>query len=187
MAQAPALIVTPARDTRRPAPTEGVYPAAQRGAGLAYLKGFIAGVPVHVVQADLRDPDVKVGVVVARGGIGRSESFLSMINRTAPAAAMTGTFFGLRNGLPTGDIVVNGRAIFRGFIGTALAITDGNVVSFIPTEYNEATHWEMFDTVVRGGPRLVLAGQIAVNPKEEGFRTLAGSAPRSRTAVGITT
>jgi hypothetical protein len=154
--------------------------------GLVYLKGVLAGAPVHVVQADLRDPEVKVGIVVARAGIGRSESFLSLLQRTTPAAAITGTFFGLRNGLPTGDLVVNGRAIYRGFIGTALAITDGNVVSFIPTGYNEETHWEMFDTVVRGGPRLILAGEMAVNPGEEGFRTLAGDAYRSRTAVGIT-
>jgi hypothetical protein len=165
---------------------EGLYPVARHGTGLVYAKGFLAGAPVHVVQADLRDPEVKVGIVVARGGIGRSESFLSLLNRTTPGAAITGTFFGLRNGLPTGDLVVNGRAIFRGFIGTALAITDGNVVSFISTGYNEETHWELFDTVVRGGPRLVQAGEMAVNPREEGFRSLAGDAYRARTAVGIT-
>ena len=44
---------------------EGIYPVAWRGTGLVYLKGILAGAPVHVIQADLRDPEVKVGVVVA--------------------------------------------------------------------------------------------------------------------------
>jgi hypothetical protein len=178
---APALAARVDRPRR-----DGIYAVARLGAGLVNLKGYVAGTPVHVVRANLHDADIKVGIAVARGGIGRYETFLSMLNRTHPSAAITGTFFGLRNGLPTGDIVVNGRAIYRGFIGTALAITDGNVVSFIPTDYNEAINWSLFDTVVRGGPRLVMAGVMAVNPREEGFRTLSGDAYRSRTAVGIT-
>src|SRR5262249_15568239 len=125
------------RGAAQPKSEEGVHVVSRRGRRLAYLKGYLAEVPVSVVQAVLRDPDVKVGIVMARAGIGQSEGFVSMINRTHPAAAITGTFFGLRNGLPTGDIVVNGRAIYRGFIGTALAITDGNVVSFISCGYKE--------------------------------------------------
>jgi hypothetical protein len=186
LAQAAAVVMAPARAAPRKVYSEGIYLVTRRAAGLAYLKGIMAGAPVHVVKADLRAPNVKVGIAVARGGIGRRESFQSLLNRTVPAASITGTFFGLRNGLPTGDIVVNGRAIYRGFIGTALAITDGNVVSFIATSYNEDTNWALFDTVVRGGPRLVTSGEMAVNPLEEGFRTLAGDAYRPRTAVGIT-
>jgi hypothetical protein len=172
----------------RPAshPREGLFTASRIGERLRYRKGYLAGIPVHLIEADLRHPEVKVAVMIARGGIGHSESFGSMLNRARPSAAITGTFFGIRNHLPTGDIVVNRRNLFRGFIGTALAVTDGNVVSFITTGYKEAPNWHLFDTVIRTGPRLLDARQVVVAPEEEGFTSLRRHVPRPRTAVGIT-
>jgi hypothetical protein len=152
------------------------------GRRLVYRKGYLGLVPVHLVVADLNDPEIKIGVMVAKGGIGTRESFASMVTRARPAAAITGTFFGLRNSLPTGDLVVNGRAIYQGFVGTALAFTEGNVVSFIPTRYKEKPAWRLFDSVMRGGPRLVQEGRIAVGPRKEGFRSL--SPVRQTTAHG---
>jgi len=175
------------RGRRTPArPREGLFTASRIGDRLRYRKGYLAGIPVHLIEADLRHPEVKVAVMVARGGIGHSESFGSMLNRARPSAAITGTFFGIRNHLPTGDIVVNRRNLFRGFIGTALAVTDGNVVSFITTGYKEAPNWHLFDTVIRTGPRLLDARQVVVAPEEEGFTSLRRHVPRPRTAVGIT-
>jgi hypothetical protein len=139
-----------------------------------------------VIVANLRHPEVKVAAMVAQGGIGQTETFSSMLRRARPSAALTGTFFGLRNKLPTGDIIVDRHNLFRGFIGTALAITNGNVVSFISTGYKEAPSWHLFDTVLRTGPRLVEARELVVAPKEEGFRTLGRHVPRTRTAVAIT-
>jgi hypothetical protein len=124
--------------------------------------------------------------MVARGGIGHAERFETMLSRARPSAALTGTFFGIRNNIPTGDIVVNRRNLFRGFIGTALAITNGNVVSFITTGYKEAPSWHLFDTVIRTGPRLVAERELVVAPREEGFRTLERHVPHARTAVAIT-
>ena len=126
-------------------------------------------------------------MLVARKGLGSSESFHKMLRRARPAAAITGTFFGLRNRLPTGDLVVNGRHIFRGFVGTAVAITEGNVVSFIETRYKgPKMDWSMFETVIRGGPWLVKAGKVAVAPRHEGFRSLSIAGKRRRTAVALT-
>jgi hypothetical protein len=71
-------------------------------------------------------------------------------------------------------------------VGTAVAFTEGNVVSFIPTGYKAKTAWRFFDGVMRAGPLLVQSGQIAVGPREEGFVSLSPAAQRSRTAVGIT-
>jgi hypothetical protein len=174
----------PLRADARPA--EGVYTVQRIGDRLAYRKGYVAGIPLHVIEANLRDPEIKISVMVARGGIGHSERFTSMLNRARPHAAITGTFFGVRNLLPTGDIVVNRRNLFRGFIGSAMAITNGNVVSFIDTDYKEEPSWHLFDAVLRTGPRLVDARQLVVAPKEEGFRTLGKHVARQRTAVGIT-
>jgi hypothetical protein len=164
----------------------GLATVSHVGHRLLYRKGYLGDVPVHLVVADLNDPEVKLGVLVARGGVGKTESFASMVQRAQPVAAITGTFFGLKSALPTGDLVVNGHAIYQGFVGTALAFTDGNVVSFVPTHYKEKTAWRFFDGVVRAGPLLVQAGRIAVAPRDEGFTSLSAAARRSRTAVGIT-
>ncbi len=170
----------------RPRPRPGLFTVSRIGRRLLYRKGYLGEIPVHLVIADLNDPEIKIGVMVARGGIGTSESFESMVGRSRPAAALTGTFFGLNNRLPTGDLVVNGRAVYQGFVGTAVAFTEGNVVSFIPTGYKEKTAWRFFDGVLRAGPLLLREGQIAVGPREEGFVSLSPAARRSRTAVGIT-
>lgn len=174
------------RRTRRLAWTPGLSTVSRVGHRLLYRKGYLGEVPVHLVVADMNDPQVRLGILVARGGVGTTESFASMVQRARPAAAITGTFFGLKNRLPTGDLVVNGRAIYQGFVGTALAFTEGNVVSFIPTTYKSKTAWRFFDGVMRAGPLLVQSGRIAVGPREEGFVSLSPAAPRTRTAVGIT-
>src|SRR5262249_12872983 len=105
-----------ARRSRHLAWTPGLSTVSRVGHRLLYRKGYLGEVPVHLVVADMNDPEVKLGVLVARGGVGKKESFASMVLRTQPAAAITGTFFGLKNGLPTGDLVVNGRAIYQGFV-----------------------------------------------------------------------
>ena len=165
----------------------GLYVVARQGTGVVYRRGYVLGVGVNLIEADLNDPEVRVGAMLAQGGIGSAESFVRMVRRARPAAAITGTFFGIRSRVPTGDLVINGRSVFRGFIGTAVAITEGNVVSFIPTRYGEGgTDWGLFDTVIRGGPRLVASGQIEMRARGEGFRSLPVSARRARTAVGLT-
>lgn len=174
------------RKQPRRKPRPGLFTVSRVGSRLLYRKGYIGDVPVHLVVADLNDPEIKLGLIVAKGGIGTTESFASMVRRSRPAAALTGTFFGIKNALPTGDLVVNGRAIYQGFVGTAFAFTEGNMVSFIPTAYKEKTAWQLFDGVVRSGPLLVQDGNIAVGPREEGFVSLSAAARRPRTAVGIT-
>ena len=167
--------------------TNGLYTVQKVGNGIYYRKGQVLGVGINVIEADLNDPEVRVAAMLARGGIGSQEGFGNMVRRARPAAAITGTFFGIRNLYPTGDLVINGQAVFRGFIGTAVAITDGNVVSFIPTRYkDQSVDWSLFDTVIRGGPRLVLAGNVEMTARSEGFRSLPISARRTRTAVALT-
>lgn len=180
------------RSTRRGAPknaayTQGLYTVAKQGTGVYYRKGRVLGVGINVIEADLSDPEVRVGAMVAEGGIGTAERFGQMVQRARPAAAITGTFFGMRNNLPTGDLVINGQEVFRGFIGTAVAITEGNLVSFIPLKYkDQSADWRLYDTVIRGGPRLVDRGRVTMTSRSEGFRTLPAYARRTRTAVGLT-
>lgn len=145
------------------------------------------GVGVNLIEADLDRPEVRVTAMIARGGIGNAEPFGKMIRRANPAAALTGTFFGIRNHIPTGDLVINGRPVFRGFIGTAVAITPENRVCFIPTRRGEmGADWSQYETVIRGGPRLVDSGRVTMTARVEGFRTLPVSQRRTRTALGLT-
>ena len=176
---------SPAPPSRR-ASRPGLFTVARVGRCLVYRKGYLGDVPIHLVVADLNAPEVKIGVMIARDGIGSTERFASMLHRAQPAAAITGTFFGVHNALPTGDLVVNGHAIYQGFVGTAVAFTAGNLVSFIPMGYKEKTAWPFFDGVMRAGPMLVHVGKIAVGPRAEGFVSLSPAARRPRTAVGIT-
>ena len=60
-------------------------PARSTSVGYEYKRA--AGIPVHVTTVDLNDPEVRVALVVAAGGVGRSEGFRSMLRRTRPAAA----------------------------------------------------------------------------------------------------
>lgn len=168
--------------------TRGLYTVDKQGSGgVYYRKGFVLGVGVNVIEANLSDPEVRVGAMVSRGGIGTAESFGAMVRHAQPTAAITGTFFGIKNRIPTGDLVINGKPLFRGFIGTAVAITEGNIVSFIPTRYKDTSiDWSPFDTVIRGGPRLVWNGRVAMTAYSDGFRALPIKARRTRTAVGLT-
>jgi hypothetical protein len=153
---------------------------------LAYQKRRASGVPVHLVTVNLNDPSVRVSVALARGEVGRMESFRGILRRARPAAALTGTFFSPRTGWPTGDIVIDGQWLATGRVGTAVAITPENDVRFIRMRRGQARRWGRYDTVLGGGPRLLTAGRITLSPRSEGFRDRALYARRPRTAVGVT-
>jgi hypothetical protein len=144
-------------------------------------------VPVIVLTVDLNDSRVKVTGMVARHGSGSSERFESMIHRSHPTSAFTGTFFSMRSLVPIGDIVVDGELAHRGGVGTGLCITDNNECSFIKPPHRYARmDWSAYDFVCCAGPRLVRNGVASVHPGAEGFHdsSLLGRAPRL--AVGLT-
>ena len=61
----------------------------------------------------------------------------------------------MRDAQPVGDIVIGGRLVNTGFMGTALAITSENKARFIETRRWKARDWSDYETVLCGGPRLV--------------------------------
>src|SRR5436189_2869073 len=142
---------------------------AAQPAGVTFRRVRRAGVRANVISVNLNDRNVKVSVALSRRGIGSRESFRSLLHRVQPAAAVTGTYFGLRDSQPVGDIVINGRLVHSGFVGTALAVTRHNNVRFVPTRRWKSRDWSEYETVVCGGPRLVNAGRTLVVPRAEGF------------------
>lgn len=149
---------------------------------VAHQRLKIGKIWVNVVTADLNSPRVRVTPAISRHGIGHSESFRSMLRRTRPAAAIDGTFFCTRSLKPTGDIVIDGQLVYRGYLGMAVGFR-GNSVRFVPCDSYD---WTDYDSVLVAGPSLLLNGKVAVYPKDQGFRSGVHFSKRIRAAVGVT-
>jgi len=165
-----------------------LLPAAALGhpSSVGYTLRWVASTKAHVVTVNLNDPDVKVAAVIAAGGLGRSETFRSIVNRSRPDAAITGTYFGTRCLIPVGDLVVDGTFVHLGRAGSGLAITRDNRAEIIPRQQGRLNGWSDYETVICGGPTLVRGGKVVLDPRAEGFTSGAHFRTASRTAVGIT-
>jgi len=159
--------------------------SAVASSSVVYSKVKVGRTVADMVTVNLADPEVKVSVALARGGTGRSEPFKSIVNRTHPSAAISGTFFDTRTYIPTGDIAVFGTVVHTGCIGSALCIGKDNKAEIVPLSTGRKQGWSNYETVLCAGPVLVARGKVAINLQREGFH---GSlyAPATRTAVGIT-
>lgn len=153
---------------------------------VGYQKVRVREAVAHVVTVDLRNPEVFVTIGLASEGVGCAESFRSMLRRTQPAAALTGTFFCTRSLKPVGDLVIGGVLVHRGCVGDGLAINADNQARIVPFEVGRASNWRSFETVVCSGPRLVSAGVARVNARSEGFTEPGLFGRHLRSAVGIT-
>ena len=162
-----------------------IIPASVSASSVVYERVKKGQTYAHVVTVNLADPQTRVTVALARGGLGKGESFKSMVKRTRPAAAITGTFFDTRTLIPTGDIGVFGKIVHTGCIGSALCIDSNNKATIVRMAAGRKNNWEGYETVLCCGPALVSNGSMAVRVQHEGF---GGSlyAPATRTAVGIT-
>jgi exopolysaccharide biosynthesis protein len=153
---------------------------------VAYYRRDVHGRRVHVVQVDLNQPEVKIGVATAAGGIGSHDNWSRIISRTRPTAAITGTYFDVASALPVGTIITSGTVIHRGSIGSSMAIRPDNRVEFAYLRPGVSSRWDGFETVLRAGPRLVVRGQVRLTPIWEGFHDRAVYARKPRAAVGLT-
>lgn len=143
------------------------------------------GIAAHVVTVNLADPETRVTVALARGGVGKGESFQSMVKRSHPTAAITGTFFDTKTLIPTGDIAVFGKVVHTGCVGSALCIDSRNKAVVVPLSKGRKEGWDAYETVLCCGPSLISNGRISISLRKEGFGHSL-TAPATRTAVGIT-
>jgi hypothetical protein len=164
-------------------PAQTRAPKAARPVGYAVRRPL--GVPLHVITVNLRDREVRVSLALSRGGIGTSERFESLIARTGATAALTGTFFSTRTLLPVGDLVSQGRRVHQGGVGTALGITAENGAVFLTLAPGKKADFSQYRLLIRGGPRLVSGGKVAVSLREEGFRDAGFRGRRRRTAAAL--
>jgi exopolysaccharide biosynthesis protein len=145
----------------------------------------LAGVPMKVVQVDPRRDNVRLAVVTPRKGVGYLDSWSRMIQRTRPAAAVTGTYFDTSTALPIGLIRVAGKTVYRGGIGTAFLVRNGKGARIQTCKPGIGYRFKGYDTVLRAGPRLLTRGKRTLYPRSEGFRDPAVFARKPRTAIGI--
>jgi len=161
------------------------FPLAAQPASIGYEYRRVGRIPAHVVTIDLNDPAVAVTLVLARDGIGNSESFSSMIHRSGPDAAITGTFFGIKGLQPIGNLVRDGHLLYPVATGTTLAITRNNRAVILATTADEQLDWNLYSAALFTGPTLLRDGRCAVKPWAERFRDRAHYRPARRTAIGI--
>jgi Phosphodiester glycosidase len=153
---------------------------------IGYRKVVAKGVPLHVVQVDLSRPEVRLAIETARNGIGSREDWSAMIDRARPAAAITGTYFDVPSAIPVGSIIVAGKSVHRGLVGTAFTFAPTLGAKLVACRPGRQYDWSRFETVLRAGPRLLTAGQRTLWPGGEGFHDPAIFARKKRTAVALT-
>jgi exopolysaccharide biosynthesis protein len=80
----------------------------------------------HVMDVNLSDPKVSVGVVSGEDRIGAREALSSMAERKGAAAAINGGYFQMEDGKPIDFLVIGGKVLtlperYRGFFGLTRA------------------------------------------------------------------
>lgn len=152
----------------------------------ALLRTTAAGVPLQVIRVNLADPRVYVTPQVAAGFPGTDEAFEAMVRRLHPTIAVDGAYFSRSSLAPIGDIVIHGRVVHEGMMGTALALTADNRAEIRRVRRGHAEDWSGYESVLACGPALVLDGSVDVRATEEGFHDPHVMGSCARVGVGIT-
>jgi exopolysaccharide biosynthesis protein len=135
---------------------------------------------------ELRLDDVRLDVVVSAGFPNGDETFASMVSRAKPLAAINGAYFSTDTKKPIGDIVIGGRVLLQGRMGTALAIKKDQTVDILRVKFHRTMDWSQHETVLACGPALLLDGKVDVNPQIEGFTEAKIMQKHARMGVGYT-
>lgn len=152
---------------------------------IAYEKKKVNGKWFHVVIVNLNSDNVRVTAQV-NANRGQAEPFSRMIRRTTPSAAITGTFFDILTSRPVGAIVSEGREIWPGNRGSALVIDFFNRASIIDPPHGARLDPGLYRLVIRGGVRILNAGEFFAYPKEQKFNDSRVWSAARRVGVGVT-
>lgn len=165
-----------------PPPVTAVPRSAAPSVTLA--QGPVGGVPVTVVNINLNDPKVFVTAVLPQSGLGFGATLARIAARSGATAVINGGYFHPVTFIPAGDLVIGGRFVFAGRVGTAVAITPDNRVQVHAFDEGTAS-WRGFETVIANGPYVLRGGRVWVNPKAEGYRDAAVWGRAKRSAIGV--
>ena len=160
--------------------------AAGATSSLNYSTRWVNRIRVNVITVDLHDQSLVVTPQLANDAVGKRESFSAFRRERHPLAQISGSYFSLGSALPIGDIVIDGHLRYRGPVGSALAIKADNSADIVNVPYGWSASWSGYETVLKGGMRLVQHGKYAVFPHDQGFRDPNLFHRATRTAVGLT-
>jgi hypothetical protein len=160
-------------------------PVLSSATDIAYVGRKIDGAWYHAVVANLDSDDVKVSGQVNKT-IGRAESIWAMISRSQPAVAISGTFFDTRSKRPIGSIVIEGEGKVDGFHGSCLAVDHFNQAQILDPKWGRHFDTSLYRFIVRGGVRLITAGELTVYPRAQKFKDPRVFSPARRIGVGVT-
>jgi len=146
----------------------------------------VGDVPVKIIQVNLADARVDVGLILPQGFPGEAETFDAMVRREKPLAAINGAYFDKGTLLPIGDLVHQGELVHSGRMGTAFVFDKDRKASLQRVVRHRTMRWENAQTVLACGPALVLDGEINVDAEAEGFRDPAVLGQATRMGLGIT-
>lgn len=152
---------------------------------IAYEKKKVDGKWYHVVIVNLNSDNVRVSAQV-NVNRGQAEPFSRMIRRTAPCAAITGTFFDIQTSRPVGAIVSEGREIWPGNRGSAIVIDFFNRASVLDPPHGTRLDPGLYRLVIRGGVRILNAGEFFAYPREQRFKDSRVWSAARRIGVGVT-
>lgn len=154
--------------------------------GVDYVKTSVQGVPLHLVDIDIKRSDLIVRPVVAPSG--QRRTFQQMVKDTRPVAAINGTFFDTKTGVTVGNLVSEGRLLSEGMMGSNLVFNKDGSIQLLSSSRNlgRYTDWSNVDFAVGGGPTLLTSGEYFVDPASEGFRDPSLFHARPRAALGVT-
>lgn len=113
------------------------------------------------------------------------EYFTTMITRLKPYAAITGTYYD-PDYKPLGDIVMNGKVIYRGCQRQGIGFTRSGKIRFFERKGHSRIDWSGCESGIACGPRLIRDGKKDINVKRDGFSSAAATNTSRRCAVGST-
>ncbi len=136
----------------------------------------------HVAVANLSCDTISVETIHEPG----LSNAWTLTARTAPAVALTGTFFDPRTGTPVGDVLVDGELTAQGARGSVLAVDEKGRVQIFDSGYKQRLDWTGFRFGLRGLVRVIRDGVVCPDPKSQKFRDSRIWGRAARTAAGIT-
>ena len=145
----------------------------------------VAGVNAHTVNIKMSDTSIQIRPAFAWGIPGKRQLFKDFISDYNPLAQITGPYFGMADGLPVGDIFIDGKGLFDGFIGSALTVNKNGRAKIVDIPYKWDYSWPGSVMVMQGGIRLLENGKTTLYPRSQGFRHIDLFRPAARTAIGI--
>ncbi|MEZ5163517.1 MAG: phosphodiester glycosidase family protein [Fimbriimonadaceae bacterium] len=155
---------------------------AQDSTNYAYYKFKHGNANFHAVQVDMN----REGVRMTAHYNSALTRMWDTIGEKQPVAAITGTFFAFENQQPVADVIVDGQQVAWGQRGSVLCVDWYGKVSIQNAPKFEEFNYLKYRYALRGMIKVVDHGEVAPNPRAQGFRDAGIWGNARRTGLGIT-